>query len=172
MQRQGQIRLDLSKHELLTDPDVIDVPSIKAGGHFIRSGDADPRTLAHGAHPQGEPLRIAQDMISGKYFVQIALHRPTEMDTPRAERQHAKFEELRPYHVAGNGYWVPLDELYPEHPHSEIFNGVAQNPVYQAKRARQAVEAAKARAAAAVAAAQEADAQVKELEARAAKFDA
>lgn len=120
--RHGRIDLDLTTHEFLTDPDVLDVAQIKAGKHYVRRGDAHPSAVSQGAHPDGEPLRIARDKFTGKYFAQVFPTLPKESDSNHAERQLERADKLKPFHVPGHGYWVPLEEIYPDHPHVKIFN--------------------------------------------------
>lgn len=121
--RHAVIDLDLSKQEYLTNPEA-KRDEIKEGNHFVRSGVQDPKKLAHGAHPDGDPVRIARDRFSGQYFAQIIEHLPADPEGSRiAEKLHARAAKHKPIHVPGHGYWVPLHELFPDHPHVKLFNG-------------------------------------------------
>lgn len=119
--RHGKIDLDLSTRQFLTKPDVTDPRAIRDGEHFVRTGVQDPKKLPHGAHPQGDPVRVATDKISGKMFVQIIEHLPAEEDgSTHATKLHDRARKHRPYHVPGHGFWIPLHELFPDHPHANL----------------------------------------------------
>jgi len=130
--RHGKINLDLSTEEYLTNPTINPHPHtgnpqhvavIHAGDHIVRDGNADSSWLKNNGHPGGRPLRVAVDGNSGKMFVRVAEHIPTDITSDRHQQQKERIEKMKPYHVPGHGFWVPLHELYPNHPHVKVFNG-------------------------------------------------
>ena len=127
--RTGYIDLDLQHQEFLTIHDDDQVKAFnklsdkdRAGqvdALFHRDGDADPKAVSRGAHPEGEPFRIARDRISGLMFAKIADTLPADLTSPHLEKRHARITKAKPFYVPGHGYWVPLKELLPEHPHAQ-----------------------------------------------------
>jgi hypothetical protein len=95
---------------------------IHAGDHIVRDGKADSNWLKNGGHHGGRPLRIAEDTISGKMFVRVAEHIPTDISSDKQQAEKERIEKMKPFHVPGMGFWVPLEELYPNHPHVVTFN--------------------------------------------------
>jgi hypothetical protein len=129
--RHGKLDLDLSTEEFLTDPTINPHPHtgnpahlavIHAGDHIVRDGHADHNWTKGEGHPGGRPLRIALDRFSGKMFVRIAEHLPHELSSSKLEQRHDHMKKVKPFHVPGSGYWLPLDEVYPNHPHVATFN--------------------------------------------------
>lgn len=135
--RHGHIDLDLSTHEFLTHQQEQQVAEFNKQSHkerastadslLVRDGDPDPTP---GAHSGGNSIRIARDRISGIYFARIAEHLPAEANRPHLERRHARITEMKPFHVPGEGYWLPLKEILPDHPHaqSEPIREAHKNP--------------------------------------------
>jgi len=130
--RHGQLDLDLTTEQFLTDPTINPHPLtgdakhlavINAGDHIIRDGDADGNWLKSGGHAGGRPLRIALDRVSGKMFVRIAEHFPHDPANEKHQRKAEYLNKMKPFHVAGSGYWLPLEEVYPNHPHVATFAG-------------------------------------------------
>jgi hypothetical protein len=127
--RPGYIDLDFQHEEFLTAHDEDQIASFnklsekdRAGQSdalLHRDGDPDPKKLSHGGHPNGEPIRIARDRISGLMFAKIADHLPADMESPHLVKRHKRITEAKPFHVPGHGYWVPLKELHPKHPHAQ-----------------------------------------------------
>lgn len=127
--RHGKINLDLSTEEYLTHPQFAaadgakkDEREIVAGNHLVRDGNADSNWIRNNGHPGGKPFRIAQDVITGKYFVKVADQLHAEEDHPRRAAENEKLRAAKPYHVPGHGYWLPMEEVFPNHPHTELFN--------------------------------------------------
>jgi hypothetical protein len=127
--RPGYIDLDLQHLEFLTEHDPDTVGEFNKLSHkqragvaadqLHRDGDPDPKALAHGAHPGGAPIRIARDRISGLMFANVAENFPSDADTPRQAKRAERITGLKPFHVPGSGYWVPLKEIMPDHPHAQ-----------------------------------------------------
>jgi hypothetical protein len=129
--RHGRINLDLTTEEYLTNPTIDPHPQkggsahltqIHAGDHIVRDGKADSHWIKGGGHPGGRPLRVAVDGNSGKMFVRVAEHIPSDITSDRHAAEKERIENMKPFHVPGAGFWVPLDEMYPNHPHAAIFN--------------------------------------------------
>jgi hypothetical protein len=129
--RHGNIKLDLSTEEYLTNPTINPHPQaggaqhlaiIQAGDHIVRDGRVDSSWMKNNGHTGGRPLRVALDGQSGKMFVRIAEHIPTDITSEKHSADKERIEAMKPFHVPGSGFWIPLDELYPNHPHSATFN--------------------------------------------------
>jgi len=127
--RHGYIDLDLQHEEFLTiaDEDTLQGFNKLSDTHragqadslLHRDSDPDPKALSFGAHPNGNPIRIARDRISGLMFAKIADVLPADTSSPHLEKRHKKLTEAKPFHIPGKGYWVPLKELHPDHPHAQ-----------------------------------------------------
>lgn len=127
--RHGALHLDLSTEEFLTNPEVgkpkegaiesHHLAAIHAGNHIVRDGNADSAYTKGGGHEGGRPYRIARDLVTGKMFIKIADHLPSELTSSKLEKQKEQIERLKPFHIAGSGFWLPLEEVFPDHPHAK-----------------------------------------------------
>jgi hypothetical protein len=130
--RAGTLRLDLSTHEFLTKPEIVpnergqlssaDQTAIQSGDHIVRDGHVDSHWVKGGGHNGGRPLRIARDEYSGKMFIRVSEHLPNDLTTGKLEQLKNDLEKAKPYHVPGEGFWLPLEECFPNHPHVALYN--------------------------------------------------
>jgi len=139
--RHGALHLDLTTEEFLTDPEIAPnksghleaahLAAINSGDHIIRDGNADSHWSKGGGHNGGRPYRIARDLVTGKMFVRIADVLPSDLVSDKLVKQKDDIEKRKPFHVPGSGFWLPLEELFPDHPHADeaVFGGDGTPPV-------------------------------------------